>query len=182
MLSDLGVEANDDGDAAAVGPPTSRGPGTARARDEQRQEPPACPLPAHHAPAVHAAGGSSSSEPVAPLCVICLHRPRTHALLPCGHRALCSNCADQYATFCGTAKPGATDGERAAPHRQPQPVGQGAHRGGNASGKSKVRKGKGQEPKGEGRGKGDEQENENVQGHNCPLCRREVTGVVRVFD
>ncbi len=31
-------------------------------------------------------------------CVVCLERPKTHIILPCGHKCLCAQCAaDEYA-------------------------------------------------------------------------------------
>ena len=34
----------------------------------------------------------SSSEEESSLCVVCLDAPRTHAMLPCGHRCVCHSC------------------------------------------------------------------------------------------
>ena len=50
-------------------------------------------------PSEEAAVGQSSqrSEPAqdSGMCVCCMERLRTHALVPCGHRALCERCVDQ---------------------------------------------------------------------------------------
>ena len=47
------------------------------------------------------------------LCVICLDRPRTHALLYCGHRCLCETCC---AEILGTSDAG-DDRDRGATAR-----------------------------------------------------------------
>lgn len=40
---------------------------------------------------------SPTTAPAAPSeCVICLERPRTHILLPCGHRHYCGACAEKF--------------------------------------------------------------------------------------
>ena len=30
------------------------------------------------------------------MCVVCLHLPKTHALLSCGHRCVCEECARKF--------------------------------------------------------------------------------------
>lgn len=41
-----------------------------------------------------------AQEAVLPACVICLDRPRTHVLIPCGHAVLCEECANTLADSC----------------------------------------------------------------------------------
>lgn len=41
-----------------------------------------------------------------PECVICMDRPQTHTLVPCGHMALCAPCYDEH--IGSPPKPGAT--------------------------------------------------------------------------
>lgn len=38
-----------------------------------------------------------SEEEVQQCCVVCMDSPRTHALLPCGHKCICASCAPRLA-------------------------------------------------------------------------------------
>jgi hypothetical protein len=41
---------------------------------------------------------STQEDDEATMCVICLDAPRTHAIIPCGHYCLCSECNDMVTT------------------------------------------------------------------------------------
>ena len=64
-------------------------------------------MEASDAPSV-AAPSADAPPPPAPddsmLCVICLHRPRSHILMPCGHYVLCTTCAEVYDVGAPKAK------------------------------------------------------------------------------
>ena len=83
--------------AAANEAPLEAKPLPTRLESVERTTAPACSCPEHRAllappteTVAHRLGGDESD---ASLCVICIDAARTHALLPCGHKCLCSECA-----------------------------------------------------------------------------------------
>ena len=119
----------------------------------------------------------------AALCVVCLEGARTHVLVPCGHRCLCEGCAGRYEAHmrmdaswqqdtgpggggCGSKGSACCEGQGAA--------GKGAEAGPAATAAVAWRKGSGHTashpaPRAQ-------------SGHTCPLCRMEVTSVVRLWE
>ena len=149
-----------------------------------------------------ARGTASSSERTEDrACVVCFGRPRTHALLPCGHRVLCSMCAAQYEQFAAlqrsAPRPGAHskahDG-RAGPHGaapatgEPQAahhVRQGRKGVATAAVSPKLPAGKQLSPATDGRAGGSDACNaDGAPGMHstCPICRADITGVLHVWD
>ena len=56
---------------------------------------------AEAAEAAKAAAARAAAEPDADLCVVCLEGSRTHAFVPCGHKAVCERCSLSYQPWDG---------------------------------------------------------------------------------
>ena len=73
-----------------------RGAGPRRRRPRPARQPRAQHPPAQAAPAPDAPPASKEDEGA--LCCVCLSEPKTHLLLPCGHKCLCQTCVADFAT------------------------------------------------------------------------------------
>lgn len=107
---------------------------------------------------------SSSSADDTNMCVVCLESERTHALIPCGHRCLCSKCAQRYEAHMRL------DGSWDDP-------GGGDHSEEDASFAKHNGSSKGAICAGEGKAA-----SSSTSAHACPLCRKAVSAVLLVWQ
>ena len=157
------------------------------------------PCPPIGSSAVHPTSPARNPD-VARMCVVCLDNPRTHALLPCGHRVLCAMCALQYEEFAAqqrarhtTVEGGCGNDVSVYPlssHRT-QRVGKGMPAAEMYAKATTARQPGGKCPSQHANacnacsnagGVDFPPHNYTDTVHTCPLCRREVTGVLHVWD